>query len=353
MLRNEEIALEFKTNAMKILFPFLYLAIPVLTYASTVQSNRNPFNVIDAYMRKCPDASEKTIADLAYYINRSARGDLEKARAVYIWLTDNIQYDDASYNNGYFSDNSAENVLQTHVAVCAGFADLFTEIAIKTGIEAITIGGYAKGFGYSEGDTFDESNHAWNAVKIDGVWKIYDATWGQGSATEDSRGKLKSTKDYDEQWFNVDPKHSVFTHLAKIPYENFLAQNTTLEEFERLPSLNPSAFDLGWFSAEELLTQVKTKKPIKLPEVRNVDVSFKIVQAPKTNTIKLKEKASFEITSSEEQKFFLINEFDEYLPFERNETGYFIHFIPYNLGDIQIVIEKPDGYYPFLIYQAK
>ena len=353
MLRNEEISLEFKTNAMKILFSFLYLAIPVLTYASTVQSNRNPFNVIDAYMRKCPDASEKTIADLAYYINRSARGDLEKARAVYIWLTDNIQYDDASYNNGYFGDNSAENVLLTHLAVCAGFADLFTEIAIKTGIEASTMGGYSKGIGYSEGDSFNEPDHAWNAVKIDGVWKIYDATWGQGAATEDSWGTIKSIKKFNEQWFNVDPKLAIFTHFAEHPEQNFLTQKITLAEFDRLPSLSPGIFAMGWFSAEELLAQVKTKKPIKLPEVRNVDVSFKIVQAPKTNTIKLKEKASFEITSSEEQKFFLINEFDEYLPFERNETGYFIHFIPYNLGDIQIVIKKPDGYYPFLIYQAK
>ena len=338
---------------MKIPYIILCMTVSLLSNASNLQTKDNPFNVIDAYMRNCPDASEKTIADIASYINRSARTDLEKARAVYIWMTDNILYNDAGFNSGKRGDNSAENVLKTRVAVCAGFADLFTEIAIKTGIEAITISGYAKGFGYSEGDTFDESNHAWNAVKIDGVWKIYDATWGQGSATEDSRGKLKSTKDYDEQWFNVDPKHSVFTHLAKIPYENFLAQNTTLEEFERLPSLNPSAFDLGWLTAEELLIQVKTKKPINLPEVLSVDVSFKLVQAPKTKFLKLKEKVSFEITASQAQEFFLINELDEYFPFEKNETGYFIHFSPYESGEIYVAVAQADGYHTFLIYQAK
>jgi hypothetical protein len=338
---------------MKIPYIILCMTVSLLSNASNLQTKDNPFNVIDAYMRNCPGASEKTIADIASYINRSARTDLEKARAVYIWMTDNILYNDAGFNSGKLGDNSAENVLKTRVAVCAGFANLFTEIAAKTGIEAITISGYAKGFGYSEGDSFDESNHAWNAVKIEGSWRIYDATWGQGSATEDSRGKLKSIKAFDETWFNVDPKHSIFTHLSEIPYQNFLSQNISLVEFERLPSLNPSAFELGWLTAEELLTQVKTKKAFNLPEIHALNTSFQILNAPKTKQLKIKEKVRFELSFQEDLHFHLVNSLDEWIPFEKTENGSSINFIPFDAGEIKIMLELKDGAIPILTYDTK
>ena len=138
---------------MKSFFLILFVFLGLMNAAQS-QIQRSPFNVIDAYMRNCPAASEYSIEDIAFYINRSARTDLEKARAVYVWMTDNVSYDDESFNSGDFGDNSAENVLRTRKAVCAGFANLFTEIAIKTGIEAITVSGYAKGYGYTEVDSF-------------------------------------------------------------------------------------------------------------------------------------------------------------------------------------------------------
>lgn len=334
-------------------FLLLVFVFPGLVNATQSQTLRSPFNVIDAYMRNCPAASEKSIADIAAYINRSARTDLEKARAVYVWMTDNIFYNDAGYNAGDYGDNSAENVLRTRLAVCAGFANLFTEIAVKSGIEAITIHGYAKGIGYDEGDSFDETNHAWNAVKIDGTWKIYDATWGQGAASVDSRGRIKSVNKFDEQWFNVDPKHAVFTHLAKIPYQNFLAQNISLVEFERLPNFQPKVLQYGFISADELLTQVKTKKPFNLPEVYGIPLSFQIVQAPKTRFLKQKERVTFEIKSTEDLQFHLVNELDKWMPFEKNEHSYILHFIPYNVGEIHINVQTADGYSQLLIYEVK
>jgi len=337
---------------MKSLF-LLHLIFPALVNAAQSQTLRSPFNVIDAYMRHCPAASERSISDIAYYINRSARTDLEKARAVYVWMTDNVSYNDAGYNSGNTGDNSAENVLKTRVAVCAGFADLFTEIAVKTGIEAVTITGYAKGYGYSEGDSFDDSNHAWNAVKIDGAWKIYDATWGQGGASEDSRGRMKSTKKFDEQWFHVDPKISVFTHLAEIPYENFLPININLTEFDRLPDLQPKVFQYGFITADELLAQVKTKKVFNLPEIHAVSPIFQVVIAPKSRTLKQKERITFEIKSNEDLHFHLVNELDEWIPFEKKDNIYVLNFIPYNYGEIHINVETPEGHYSVLVYEVK
>ncbi len=334
-------------------FLLLVFVFPGLVNATQSQTIRSPFNVIDAYMRHCPASSENSIADIAYYINRSARTDLEKARAVYVWMTDNIFYNDAGYNAGVFGDNSAENVLRTRRAVCAGFANLFTEIAIKTGIEALTITGYAKGIGYDEGDSFDETNHAWNAVKIDGAWRIYDATWGQGAASVDSRGHIKSVNKFDEQWFNVEPKQSVFTHLAEIPYQNFLPQNISLSEFERLPNYQPKVLQYGFVSADELLTQVKTKKPFNLPVANAIPLSFQIVTAPKTRILKQKERITFEIKSTEDLHFHLIDELEDWIPLEKKENTYVLNFIPHNLGEISLVVEMPDGNFAVLVYEVR
>jgi len=337
---------------MKFLF-LLLLIFPAFVNAAICQTTGSPFRVIDAYMRNCPAASERSIADIAYYINRSARTDLEKARAVYVWMTDNVFYNDAGYNAGIYGDNSAEGVLRTRLAVCAGFANLFTEIAVKTGIEAVTISGYAKGINYSEGDQFDGTNHAWNAVKIDGAWKIYDATWGQGGGSVDSRGRMKSVNKFDEQWFNVEPKQSVFTHLAEIPYQNFLPQNISLVEFERLPNYQPKVLQYGFITADELLAQVKTKKTFNLPVANAIPLYFQIVTAPKTRILKQKERVTFEIKSTEDLKFHLIDEFEEWIPLEKKENSYELNFIPHNLGEISLVVELPDGNYSVLVYEVR
>ncbi len=337
---------------MKILFLFL-LVFPALVNAGICQTTSSPFRVIDAYMRNCPAASERSIADIAAYINRSARTDLEKSRAVYVWMTDNVFYNDAGYNAGMYGDNSAERVLRTRLAVCAGFANLFTEIAIKTGIEAVTITGYAKGIGYNEGDQFDGTNHAWNAVKIDGSWKIYDATWGQGAASVDSRGRIKSVNKFDEQWFNVEPKQSVFTHLSEIPYQNFLTQNISLLEFERLPNYQPKVLQYGFISADELLAQVKTKKAFNLPVAHSIPLSFQIITAPKTRMLKQKERVTFEIKSKEDLHFHLIDEFEDWIPLEKKENTYVLNFIPFNLGEISLVVELPDGNFTVLVYEVR
>lgn len=331
----------------------LLLFFPDLVQATTQTNNPTSFKVIDAYMRNCPASSEKSTSDIAAYISQSARTDIEKARAVYVWVTDNINYNDWGYNTGNLGDNSAENVLQTRVAVCAGFADLFTEIAVKTGIEVITVTGYAKGYGYDEGDSFDESNHAWNVVKIDGSWRIFDATWGQGESSRDSRGKLKTTKAFDETWFNVDPKHSIFTHLSEIPYQNFLVQNVSLEEFERLPRVKPNFFSYGWITAEELLDQVKTKKAFNLPEMYDHEFSFRILNAPKSRILRIKEKVSIELSFEEDLHFFILDSFEEWTAFEKTEKGSKINFIPFNSGEIKLLVETPSGFVTVMMYDVK
>ncbi|KAF7186589.1 Kyphoscoliosis peptidase [Pseudocercospora fuligena] len=110
----------------------------------------------------------------------------DKARAIFTWLHHNIAYDVVSFFGNNVKPSTPQNTLASGLAVCEGYAGLFAALAMKAGMEAVVVGGDGKGFGYTElqpGQPIppQTSNHAWNAVRIDGgAWKLIDACWGAG-----------------------------------------------------------------------------------------------------------------------------------------------------------------------------
>ena len=111
----------------------------------------------------------------------------DRARAIFTWLHHNISYDVDAYFNHAVQPSTPASTLSTGLAVCEGYAGLFTALATIAGLESVVIGGHGKGFGFSAlapGAPVppESSNHAWNAVKIDhGEWKLIDCCWGAGN----------------------------------------------------------------------------------------------------------------------------------------------------------------------------
>ncbi|KAK6431526.1 hypothetical protein LTR95_012309, partial [Oleoguttula sp. CCFEE 5521] len=94
----------------------------------------------------------------------------------------------------FFGNNvqssTPSSTLASGLAVCEGYAGLFSALALKAGLQCEVIGGASKGFGHSQlGPNAPlpgfKSTHAWNACKIDGgVWKLIDPCWGAGNVEE-------------------------------------------------------------------------------------------------------------------------------------------------------------------------
>ncbi|KAJ9193822.1 hypothetical protein DTO021D3_7324 [Paecilomyces variotii] len=110
----------------------------------------------------------------------------DKARVIFTWLHHNIAYDVDAFFNDRVKPSTPANTLATGLAVCEGYAGLFSTLATYAGLEAIVVGGHGKGFGFQNiapGSALPpfRSSHAWNAVKIDGgKWKLIDPCWGAG-----------------------------------------------------------------------------------------------------------------------------------------------------------------------------
>jgi hypothetical protein len=156
----------------------LFLCAVAVAGACRPAAAAGEYAAIDAHALAAPASAERSVSTLAAYLARPARSDREKARAIYRWITEHINYDLRLF--GQSAD--AQTTLARRRAVCAGYAGLFAALAKEAGLEAVVVRGNSKGVNYEIGHTTTvPSNHAWNAVKIDGRWQLVDCTWGTGA----------------------------------------------------------------------------------------------------------------------------------------------------------------------------
>ena len=145
------------------------------------------FSFPDAHAAKFPRQTVPSLDWLALQLTAPFDASpTDKARAIFTWLHHNIAYDVDAFFNDRVKASNPGSTLSTGLAVCEGYAGLFTSLALKVGLESITISGHGKGFGFSQPQPGEHipgefSTHAWNAVRIDnGEWKLIDACWGAG-----------------------------------------------------------------------------------------------------------------------------------------------------------------------------
>lgn len=147
------------------------------------------FSGPDNHAAKFPRESVPSLDWLANQLVDPFPSPTDKARAIFTWLHHNISYDVVAFFNNKVQPSTPASTLATGLAVCEGYAGLFTTIATKAGLESIVIGGHGKGYGHSTASPgapipAKSSGHAWNAVKIDSSeWKLIDPCWGAGNVS--------------------------------------------------------------------------------------------------------------------------------------------------------------------------
>jgi transglutaminase/protease-like cytokinesis protein 3 len=168
------------------------------------------FTEIDQHALSTPENEESSIESLAAYLTKPAKNDMEKARAIYRWVTKNIDYNVQGLFEGDYGNVSAEGVLKSRRSVCSGYSNIFEKLANESGLKTVIISGYAKGYNYTPGMRFSgQTDHAWNAVKIDGKWYLIDSTWGAGWLGVDK----KYHREFNDYYFLTSPKEFINRHF--------------------------------------------------------------------------------------------------------------------------------------------
>ncbi|OPL33295.1 hypothetical protein AM593_03928, partial [Mytilus galloprovincialis] len=166
---------------------------------------------IDDHVMKTPRYAERSIEKLAEYLIKPATNDIEKARAFYKWVTENISH---------------------------------------AGIPVLKISGHSKGYSYKPGYNFSKdtpSNHAWNAVYVCGDWRFIETTWGAGTVGDNKHFK----KNFTEFYFLTDPKLFIVDHYPCFDNDDvesakwqLLKKPLTLETFNK--RIKPSRHAREW-----------------------------------------------------------------------------------------------------------
>jgi Transglutaminase-like superfamily len=206
---------------MKIILIFIFF----LAFSITASAKAKDYSRIDAYARATPEAKETSVETLAKYLAIPAKGDSEKVRSIFIWVTSHISYDWAAYENGTGEFEAPMTTLQKHKGVCQNFCDLFTALCIEAGMDAQTITGYAKSNISTEWMLygFGSSNHAWNVVKVNKRWQLMEVTWAQNTG--------------NMNYFMTDPILFRRDHLPVDPQWQLTKDTMTLEQYEHKPIL--------------------------------------------------------------------------------------------------------------------
>ncbi len=162
--------------------------------------------------------AQSDIETLTKKITANIPSDSLKIKAIYTWITQNINYDH-QFRRQKEGDTTltqeAYNVLKRKKAVCVGFSKLLKSMCAVQNIEAVVVYGYAKGQGF----IYDYEGHAWNVVKLNHNWYLLDATWG-------SSGNLSA-----EKYLFSDPISFLETHIPTDPMWQLMDKPITFECF--------------------------------------------------------------------------------------------------------------------------
>jgi hypothetical protein len=214
------------------------IATLVLALSQSLFSMAQPFNLLPVeqqrYRKMSKDALRapadvsRTPYHLASYLTRNAHSELEKVRSIFVWVANNITYDMKSFRAGTYPDYHVRAVLKRKSAVCEGYARLFKALCTEADVPCEIIHGYSKGYGYQPAAGFQVSNHAWNAVMIEGEWYLVDATW---AATSMNTEKVK--RPINDNYFLASPEEFLLDHLPEIKAWQLVNTPISLADFEQ------------------------------------------------------------------------------------------------------------------------
>jgi Transglutaminase-like superfamily len=183
-----------------------------------------------------------SLQTLAQQLTSPFPSPTDQARAIFTWLHHNIRYDTESFFAGNVQPSTPNSTLHSGLAVCEGYASLFTTLATHAGLESVVISGHGKGYGYTAiepGASLPPYNagHAWNAVRIDnGEWKLIDACWGAGHV---QGAGMPYVPRFSPQYFTMPNEEFAIKHFPGNPDMFFLPAGRCMAWAEYI-SINPA-----------------------------------------------------------------------------------------------------------------
>ncbi len=216
---------------------------------------------------KMPPGVEASIDSVADYIVQQEPDPTLRLKAAHDYVLKRLSYDQNVLTTGKRPPQDAQTVFRTGKAVCEGYSNLFQALGKSMGAKVVYVSGNVRrefapidiiparlrlqDLGY------DWTDHAWNAVKVQGHWQLVDTTWDDNAMDQ-----------YQTDYLMLPPQAMIKSHFPDLSSWQLLSENTSQRTFERSPILSPPFF------AEQL----KLLTPIEYQTKTQKTASIKIQQ---------------------------------------------------------------------------
>ncbi|KAK6478433.1 kyphoscoliosis peptidase-like [Huso huso] len=201
-------------------------------------------------------STRSSVEVLVKELLQKAQTDLEKLRAIWIWVTHHIEYNTEAFHDEGLRTGASEDVLRTGKAMCPGYTGLFKEMCYFAGIGCVEVPGYSKGFSYVPGKPFSrDPDHSWNAVSLEGSWHLLDSTWGAGNVNSNCS---QFTFQYHEFYFLTHPALFIGNHFPVEEKWQLLDSRVSLSQFENALLKKSYFYSIGLLSIKPNVSLIKT-----------------------------------------------------------------------------------------------
>ncbi|KAJ5995624.1 hypothetical protein N7481_002601 [Penicillium waksmanii] len=176
------------------------------------------------------------------YICRPYKSDVQRLRAIFTWVSEKIAWEEPL--DGLEVD--IKRVLQAKRGTPEEIALLVHEMCGAVGLHSEIIHGYLK----NPGDVLDleslsRPNHWWNAVLVDGEWRMMDCALANPTNPQRSRFVTTNSSIAESWYFLARPLQFCYTHVPLYPEEQHIVPPVSPDVLLSLPAVCPQYFKLG------------------------------------------------------------------------------------------------------------
>lgn len=280
------------------MYKFLLLQI-ILFSGLKINAQKNDFKNInfekaDNIALKNKGKNMNNLYLLTHNLVIDLKTDVEKFRAIYKWVSSNIENDYENniiiekkrrkigsdslrflkWNNE-FSKKVFKKIVKEKKTICTGYSFLIREMANMANLECEIIDGYGRTANSNIGKQ-TVPNHSWNAVKLNSKWYLCDATWSSGNYNIDDGLFIF---DFSDGYFLSNPDLFIKDHYPlqqkwilkeAIPslyeFSNGPLIYKETHSFEIIP-ISPTTMNFSIIKNTEAVFVIKSYKPIEYSDL--------------------------------------------------------------------------------------
>ncbi|WP_299273205.1 transglutaminase domain-containing protein [uncultured Psychroserpens sp.] len=228
------------------------------SYAQLSDFDHINFRKADSTAMACKDEGLYNLPQLTQKLTSHLDTDVERFRAIYLWVCTNIANDYSLYLknkrkrykfkndslklsawNDRFKKVIFRKLLKQKRTICTGYAYIVQELAKLANLDCEIVHGFGR-TSMTDIERLNTPNHSWNAIQLNGKWYLCDPTWASGIPNPETNVfKFQ----YNDGMFLTNPQLFAVNHFPlDLKWTLLEGEQPSFEDFLAAPVIYGKAY---------------------------------------------------------------------------------------------------------------